>query len=303
MRKLSTNAYLLCKYAHMDWSHLEYFLAVARTGSLSGAAKQLHVNHSTVARRLDKLEQQLQVRLFDRLNNGYRLTENGLALKQQAGQVEEQVNKIHRVFRGSDTELSGSLKISKPSSGIINLAPLLTDFHRQYPNIDLQLTSASAFSDLNRMEADVAIRITDNPPEDLIGRKLGNLPIYVYGSRDYLQQANTQDVAQCQWVVWQEDESPLQLENLLESFMSDPKIVLRTNSYTEVYEAVCAGMGVSLLSPQRLPKNHQLQALAPESYQFRIGLWLLSHPDLRRSARVKVFKEFAADQLEGVLEH
>ena len=73
----------------MDWSHLEYFLAVARAGSLSGAAKQLRVNHSTVARRLDKLEQQLQVRLFDRLNNGYRLTEDGQALKQKAGQIEE----------------------------------------------------------------------------------------------------------------------------------------------------------------------------------------------------------------------
>jgi DNA-binding transcriptional LysR family regulator len=75
----------------MDWSQLEYFLAVARTGSLSAAAKQLQVNHSTVARRLDKLEQQLQVRLFDRLHNGYRLTEDGLALKQQAGQVEQKV--------------------------------------------------------------------------------------------------------------------------------------------------------------------------------------------------------------------
>ena len=74
---------MMCKYAHMDWSHLEYFLAVARAGSLSGAAKRLQVNHTTVARRLDKLEQQLQVRLFDRLGSGYRLTEDGLALQQQ----------------------------------------------------------------------------------------------------------------------------------------------------------------------------------------------------------------------------
>ena len=83
----------------MDWGHLEYFLAVARTGSLSGAAKQLRVNHSTVARRLEKLEQQLNVRLFDRLNNGYRLTDDGLALKAHAAQVEREINQIQGVLQ------------------------------------------------------------------------------------------------------------------------------------------------------------------------------------------------------------
>lgn len=285
----------------MDWSHLEYFLAVARTGSLSAAAKQLQVNHSTVARRLDKLEQQLQVRLFDRLHNGYRLTQDGLALKQQASQVEQQVNQIHRVFRGSETELSGSLKISKPSSGFLNLAPMLAEFHRLYPNIDLQLTASTALSELNRLEADVAIRVTDKPPEELIARKLGRVPVHIYGSRDYLRQSNTLDPAQCQWIVWQDEASSLNMEPGIKSQIPDAKIVMRTNSYSEVYEAVKAGIGVSLLSSLRLPQGHQLQALSPELYQFNMGLWLLSHPDLRNRERVKVFKAFVTDHLGGVL--
>jgi DNA-binding transcriptional LysR family regulator len=217
------------------------------------------------------------------------LTEDGLALKQQAGQVEQKVNQIHRVFRGSETELSGSLKISKPSSGFLNLAPMLSEFHRQYPNIDLQLTASTAFSELNRLEADVAIRVTDKPPEELVARGLGRVPVHIYGSRDYLRRCNTLDPAQCQWIVWQDEDSSLNVEPGIKSQIPDAKIVMRTNSYSEVYEAVKAGIGVSLLSCLRLPQDHQLQALSPELYQFNMGLWLLSHPDLRNRERVKVF--------------
>lgn len=285
----------------MDWSHLEYFLAVARTGSLSAAARQLQVNHSTVARRLDKLEQQLQVRLFDRLNNGYRLTGDGQALRQKAGQIEEQISQIEGVFSGSESELIGSLKVSKPSSGALNLAPLLTEFHRRYPHIELDLTAASARSEISRMEADVAIRLTDNPPDALIGQKLGQLPMLLYASRAYLQQLKTLDPAQLDWLIWQEGDSPFTMEATLNQEMPDARIVLRTNSYSELYEAVKAGMGVSWLSPLRLPKSHKLQAVSPERYRYEIGVWLLSHPDLRNRERIRVFKNFMSEQLGGSL--
>jgi DNA-binding transcriptional LysR family regulator len=284
----------------MDWSHLEYFLAVARAGSLSGAAKQLRVNHSTVARRLDKLEQQLQVRLFDRLNNGYRLTEDGQALKQKAGQIEEQINQIEGVFSGSESELIGSLKVSKPSSGALNLAPLFTEFHRLYPHIDLELTAASARSEINRMEADVAIRLTDNPPEELIAQKLGGLPMLTYASADYLKRAGTRNPADLDWLVWQTQDSPFNMEATLGNEFPDARIVLRTSSYNEIYEAVSAGMGVSLLSPVRLPKAHKLEAIATD-YGSEIGVWLLSHPDLRNRERIRVFKNFMIEHLGGIL--
>lgn len=281
----------------MDWSHLEYFLAVAHSGSLSGAAKKLRVNHSTVSRRLDKLEQELNVRLFDRLSHGYQLTDHGLALRQHAEQVEERINQIQRVFRGRESTLSGPLKISKPDSGILNLAALLTEFHHQYPNIELELTAAADFSDLNRMEADVALRLTNHPPETLVGRQLGRLPIRVYGSRDYLKRVNTTNPEKLSWLIWQGNDSDLNLEETLRTLLPEARIVLRTNNYSELYEGVCAGMGVSLLSPTRLPPGHQLQAFAPNQFRFDIGLWLLSHPDLRNSARVKAFREFVVERL------
>ena len=285
----------------MDWGHLEYFLAVARTGSLSGAAKLLRVNHSTVARRLEKLEQQLDVRLFDRLNNGYRLTDDGLALKKHAAQVEREINQIQGVFSGSEAELRGTLKISKPSSGLLNLAPLLVAFHHRYPDINLVLTAGGERSEIARMEADVAIRLTNDPPEELVGYKLGQLPINIFGSRAYLKQAGTRDLAEYGWLVWHDEDSLLNMEPALKRDIPNARIVLRTNSYNELFEAVNAGMGISLLSPLRLPKAHQLQVLSPELYQFDQGVWLLSHPDLRNRERIRVFRGFMIEHLGGAL--
>ena len=134
----------MCEYADMNWSNLEYFLAVARTGSLSSASKILEVNHSTVARRLDKLEDQLNIKLFKRHNRGYQLTEQGLALEIEAIKVEEQVNKIHRVFSTQQSELSGTLTISKPVNGGLDLSAMASEFIKKYPNIDLNLKSSSS---------------------------------------------------------------------------------------------------------------------------------------------------------------
>ncbi|SFM33736.1 transcriptional regulator, LysR family [Marinobacter zhejiangensis] len=291
----------MCKYAQMNWSHLEYFLAVADCGSLSSAAKQLQVNHSTVARRLEKLEQELGIRLFDRLSHGYQLTEHGLALQQHAQEVADKITQIQRVFRGRESALGGTLKVAKPDAGILNLATLLTEFHHHYPNIALELTAAADFSNLSRMEADVALRLTDSPPEHLIGRQLGRFPIRVYGSHHYLKLNSGAAPETLSWLIWTGHDSDLDLEARLKAALPQARVVLRTNNYSELYEAVCAGMGVSLLSPLRLPDDHHLQMVAPEQFRFDIGLWLLNHPDLRNNSRVRAFRDFATLRLQAWL--
>jgi DNA-binding transcriptional LysR family regulator len=193
------------------------------------------------------------------------------------------------------------LKISKPSSGLLNLAPLLVAFHQRYPDINLELTAGGERSGIARMETDVAIRLTNDPPETLVGYKLGQLPINIFGSRAYLKQAGTRDLAEHDWLVWHDENSLLNMEPALKRDIPNARIVLRTNSYNELFEAVNAGMGISSLSPLRLPKTHQLQALSPELYQFDQGVWLLSHPDLRNRERIRVFKDFMIEHLGGAL--
>jgi DNA-binding transcriptional LysR family regulator len=182
--KILGNINYMCEYADMNWGNLEYFLAVARTGSLSSASKILEVNHSTVARRLDKLEDQLNIKLFKRHNRGYQLTEHGLALEKEANKVEEQVNKIHRVFSTQQSELSGTLTISKPMNGGLDLSSMATEFIKKYPNINLNLKSSSK-ADLSLHQVDISIQITNKPNEDLIGTNLGKIPGYIFGEESY----------------------------------------------------------------------------------------------------------------------
>ena len=158
-------------------------------------------------------------------------------------------------FSGSEAELRGTLKISKPSSGLLNLAPLLVAFHHRYPDINLVLTAGGERSEIARMEADVAIRLTNNPPEALVARKLGQLPINIFGSHAYLERAGTRNLDEYDWLVWHDADSLLNMEPALKRNIPNARIVLRTDSYNELFEAVNAGMGVSLLSPLRFPKH------------------------------------------------
>ena len=283
----------MCEYADMNWGNLEYFLAVARTGSLSSASKILEVNHSTVARRLDKLEDQLNIKLFKRHNRGYQLTEHGLALEKEANKVEEQVNKIHRVFSTQQSELSGTLTISKPMNGGLDLSSMATEFIKKYPNINLNLKSSSK-ADLSLHQVDISIQITNKPNEDLIGTNLGKIPGYIFGEESYIDKIK--DVDDLDWIVWVDDSGVLDMEERLIRLIDSPKIVIRTNSYSEIIDYMNSGAGVSLISGFGLPENHKLKAYRPDKYKFDNNIWILYHPDLRDNAKVKAFKEFFIEQ-------
>jgi DNA-binding transcriptional LysR family regulator len=282
----------------MDWSNLEYFLSVAREGSLSKAASKLDVNHSTVARRLDKLELDLNVKLFNRYNKGYELTSHGLALKQEAIVVENQVFQIKRVFQSKEAELSGTLTVTKPMNGGVNMTSLFCDFKAQYPDIDIFLKSASANSDLSSQEADLSIQLTNSPPDNLVGKKIGRLPINIYGSSEYLKSLKNMDLDELEWVIWVDESNNLDMESFIRKNIGEPKIIFKTNVYNEVFDYMSAGIGVSLISSFGLPPVHNLKRFMPDKYIFEQDLWLLYHPDVRGSAKINVFKKFLISNLD-----
>ena len=282
----------------MDWSNLEYFLSVARGGSLSKAASKLDVNHSTVARRLDKLESDLNVKLFNRRNKGYELTKHGLALEQEAKIVEEQIFQIQRVFQSKEAELSGTLTVTKPMNGGVNMTSLFCDFKTHYPDIDIFLKSASAHTDLSSQEADLSIQLTNSPPDNLVGKKIGRLPINIYGSSDYFKNLKNNDIDELEWIVWVDESNALDMESFIRKNISEPKIIFKTNVYNEVFDYMSAGVGVSLISSFGLPPVHNLKRFMPDKYIFEQDLWLLYHPDVRGNAKINVFKKFLINNLD-----
>ncbi len=300
MCKLSTNTMVLCDYAHMDWSNLEYFLAVAKEGSLSSAAKSLKVNHSTVARRIDRLESDLNVRLFRRHNKGYLLTEHGLALEQETKKVDQQIYQIQRVFKDKETELSGKLVVSKPASGGMHITPLIAKFLKQYPNIDLDINVVHS-DDVDNYDADISLVLTNHPAEHMIGTDIGSLPMNIYGADSYLRQTNKTDIEDLDWIIWKDDSGRTNMEARLKQIVPNPSIIMRTNSFGEVFEYLNEGVGVSMISPIGLPASTHLKPFREDKYSFDIHLWLLSHPDLRNNAKVQVFKKFFLDEIQGFI--
>lgn len=163
----------LCEYAQMEnWDDLKYALAVHRHGGLSGAARALGVNHSTVSRRLSALETRMGVRLFDRFANGLTATALGEQAIQTAEEMERHALDLDLAIFGQDMEMAGPLKVSAPQLVIqVALASFFTEFTRAYPKINLTVIATSDTVNLHRREADISIRASNEPEGTLWGRK------------------------------------------------------------------------------------------------------------------------------------
>ena len=152
----------------MNWDDVQVFLGVCRAGSISGAARQLAVNHSTVLSRIANLERTLSVRLFDRLPRGYSLTAHGHELAASVAGVPEQLDAAQRRLTGADLALSGTIRVTAPDTlGQELLLPLFAQFQAMHPQVRLELVTGSTFLNLTQREADVAVRGSNQPPEKL----------------------------------------------------------------------------------------------------------------------------------------
>ena len=178
------------------------------------------------------------------------------------------------------------------------MTSLFCDFKAQYPDIDIFLKSASAHSDLSSQEADLSIQLTNSPPDNLVGKKIGRLPINIYGSSEYFKSLNNMDLDELEWIIWVDESNNLDMESFIRKNISEPKIIFKTNVYNEVFDYMSAGVGVSLISSFGLPPVHNLKRFMPDKYIFEQDLWLLYHPDVRGNAKINVFKKFLISNLD-----
>jgi molybdate transport repressor ModE-like protein len=192
---------------NMEWDDLRVVLAVGRQGSLSGAARDLSINHSTVFRRINAIEEKLGLRLFERLPTGYILTEAGESMVASAERIEAEIYGLSRQLVGGDMRLSGLLRVTAPDALALKvLMPHFARFCLIYPDIRFELSIDNSFLDLSMREADVAIRSTTNPPEWNVGRRLCNLDTTVYGSTKYLAEHSGASLDDHRWLMPREDQ-------------------------------------------------------------------------------------------------
>src|SRR5258707_2588423 len=170
--------------AAMDWDNLKFFLALAETGSLTRAAKQHRVDHSTVARRVEALEGELGVRLVERLTRSYRITAEGERVREQARRVDAGIAEIVRLARDADTSSERIVRVSGPPTLLSGfLAPRLLPLQKEHPGLRIDLVGEARLVNLSQGEADLALRLVRPREKGIVARRLAVVGHALYGSR------------------------------------------------------------------------------------------------------------------------
>jgi len=284
-----------------SWDELRLVLAVVRGGGLSGAARRMGINHTTVLRRLDAAEQRLGARLFERTPTGYIPTAAGEEMADVAARVEQDVLGLERRLSGRDVGLTGTVRCATVDTlAEYLLPPHLAAFRQAYRGIVVELTVSERIVNLTRRDADVAIRPTPQPPENLVGRRLGTLASAVYGSAVYLDaRPGIADLADHDWLAFEEGMSGTWISRWIARHYPDARIVMRSNILTVLFAAVKAHMGVTVLPCHVADAEPGLRRLTPPIDDMQTSLWILTHRDARRSARIRAFMEFMGNRIRA----
>ncbi|MEM7158509.1 MAG: LysR family transcriptional regulator [Myxococcota bacterium] len=280
-----------------NWDDLRLFLATARAGSSRGGAEELGVNQSTISRRISGLEKRLAVRLFDRNPSGLELTAAGQELLILATEVEEGIDALDRRLQGRDLELRGPVRLSLPDVFVAPTAGHLARFAAQYPQIELEVMVDNSVVSLTQREADLALRMAGSPPQQLVGRRISPVKMAIYGAVEYLRgREEPIDPATLDWVRWDEEWRGAPPEAWIDANVPPEKTRGRINTSLGHAELVAQGVGVGIKLCYSGDADPRLRRVG-EPFDFGFGLWLLTHEDLRSTARVRALMRFLGDAL------
>jgi DNA-binding transcriptional LysR family regulator len=282
----------------LSWDDFRYVKAIADTRSLGGAAQELGVNHSTVFRRLAQIEAQLGSRLFERSRGGYALTPCGEEMVRLAERMGEDIVAFERQVTGHDLRPSGELRVTTNDTALIYLmTEIFAGFRRAYPEISLDVVVSNQPLNLSKRDADVAIRATERPPQTLIGRRAASISWAVFAASgnapDHFDPAS--DARDAEWIGFGENLANLKAAKWLKEHGG--RLVYRINTVLGLAEATAAGLGLGLLPCFIGAKTPGVTRLTPPLPDVVEGLWLLTHADLRQTARVRAFMDFAGSEI------
>ena len=301
-------------FKNLAWDDFRLVKAIAEARGLAGAAADIGVNHSTIFRRLGQLEEALGTKLFERHRSGYAATPAGEEMAALAVRLDADITSFTRRLVGREIAASGELRVTTNDSLLVHLlTPIFARFRAQHPAVQLDVVLANQALNLSKRDADVAIRATDDPPETLVGRRAATIAWALYGRRDEFD-GSSLDLATLtttrNWVSLGENLSHVKAVRFLRREVSPEQIVYRVNTVLGLAEAVEAGIGIGHLPCFIGDGRADLVRLAPPVADFSASLWLLTHPDLRQSPRVRVFLDFVSaaiaarrPEIEGLPRH
>lgn len=284
------NPGLCMEQSRLDLDDLRLIASLAETGSLAAAARALRVNHASAWRRLGALERRLGVRLFERSRRGYAATLAGEAAVAVADRTLGEVAELERRLVGEDIRPGGPVRLTTTETLVGLVAPALLALRRSHPGIVVELVTDNAFFTLTRRDADIALRPAGSAPEGLVARRLAGLATAVYRA----SAAGDVDAASADWLAPDDSLAHLGSARWIAAHVAPERIVMRASSLTGLQAAAREGIGVAALPCFMGDPDPRLARVLPPLPEMASSLWLLTHPDLRRTARVRLVLDAVA---------
>jgi DNA-binding transcriptional LysR family regulator len=276
----------------MEWGDVRYFLELTRAGTLGAAARRLKVDQTTVTRRIKALEDALGARLFERTPDGAVLTSAGEAIRAAGLDMEEAAIALERRAAGEDARPSGTVRLTATDLlGAYVVVPAIEALRASHPGIRYELHTGAQALDIARREADLAVRIGRPRDAQLVGRRAGTIGYAAYASRAYLAARPPgppgDGLAGHDVVAYDESTRPAAGLRLGGVPVRDARLALRTSSPLAMMSAVSAGFGVGELACYLADARPELARIWPDLPPTLVDIWLLVHPDLHRTARIR----------------
>ncbi|MCP5039070.1 MAG: LysR family transcriptional regulator [Rhodobacteraceae bacterium] len=280
-----------------DWNDIRIFLALFRGRSVRRAAENLDMSHSTVSRHLTDLETSLGAVLFTRSRDGLLATDMAERILAKAEAVENDMIDLTRTAVSLDSVMSGPVRVTcPPLLSQIMIMPMIAEFTKRYPDIEVSVHSSYSFEDLMRGTADIALRSQFDPNDNLVGRRLPDFTDYTYASKDYIGDHWFEgDATNANWL----GRGGSDAHNKWIKQTPFPNASVRHDfpDMMDQAQAAAAGMGMTVLPcyyGDQLPNLVRVPGTQPVSKR---PIWALTHPDLRTSVRIKTFLRFLVTEI------
>jgi DNA-binding transcriptional LysR family regulator len=288
----------------MDWDNLRFFLELARSGTLVGAARRLAVDHTTVARRIQALEKEIGTALFSRESDGHRLTEAGRRLQPQAEAMESAFLAVESTTPASNEGLSGLVRIGATEGfGTVVLAPQLALFAQQHPRLVIDLLAMPRLVHLSRREADIVISLERPARGPVVVTKLTDYTLRLYASRQYLAKhgpiRTREDLRGHTFISYVDDLLFSKELQYLDELYRPDSFALRSTSILAQHRATAAGAGIAVLPAFIAEGDKSLRRVLPGAANFTRTFWMSVPAETRHLVRMKAVWDFLRETVEG----
>lgn len=284
-----------------DWDDLRHFLAVARTRQLSAAARRLRSNHVTVSRRIDRLEQALSMRLFERSSRGYTLTILGERLVAHAERMEREVESFGETILGAGEWARGVARLSTPEGfGNFFLAERLPSFARAHPGLLVEFVTIQQIVSLSRREADLSVMLNAPSAGPYASERIAGYRLFLYASRDYLARhgpiAERAEVDRHPLIGYVEDMIFTPGLDYLSEILPGMRAGYQSSSIQAQLQATLAGFGIGILPFFVAARHADLVPILPRELHLERDYWMSFHEDLAAAPRIRILADFIRRQ-------